>query len=661
MSKRQRRARHERRRRAAAIGAAGGIAVVGSLVSASVAEAGTFTVTNTNDTGTGSLRQAISDADTAGGSNTILFQSGLSGSIDLASALPNITAPLTISGPGANVLAVNGEGTGRIFNFPNALSAGSEISGLTLTGGNAATGYGGGIDTQGAPLTLVGDNISGNTAEQGGAINAYAPLTIENSIMSGNTSTDDGGGGIFAVQQLAIEDSTISGNQATGTQFGYGGAIASFGSATITGSTINGNSAATNAGGIGSFGSAMTIADSTIAENTATAFQGGGLDQEGGPLTVTGSTISGNHAPGPNGGDGGGLYIGTSATSAALQNTIVSGNSAGKGGPDVFTSTGGGHPTPTAAFSLLGTDSGSGITPDATDIIGVDPQLGPLQSNGGPTATMAPAFTSPVVDKGKSFGLSVDQRGLPRSVDLPAPNAAGGDGTDIGAAELQPGEVAPIVSGISPASGPAGTSVVISGTRLARTTEVLFGSTPATFTVNANGQVVAKAPTGSGTVDVRVFTPGGESAVVAADRFAYPHVTTVRFDDQLITLTTPSRQTCTARTSTLPVRLTSTRLSHGKKVRFSSAGLFLGKGVKHTHKKTKHLKNGKTKKVTVVTYTANVVVRHLPANVSLRLRGLKSGSHTLKVVISYKETVKRHHHKGTITVTKTLRVRFNVC
>jgi hypothetical protein len=663
----------ERRRRAVmsrrAVGAAGGLAVVGSLLTGSPAQAASFTVTSTADSGTGSLRSAIMAADTAGGSNTILFLSGISGSIDLASPLPGITSPLAITGPGSGALTVNAEGTGRIFYIGSGLSAGSEISGLTLTGGSLPTAFGGAIDTRSA-LALVGDTIFGNTAKQAGGINGYGPLTIENSTISGNTSTDYGGGGIFMGNgyQLRISDSTVAGNQATGTAYGYGGGIADFGgSAAITGSTISGNTAARQGtavagGGIYATGTALTVADSTIAGNTAASDQGGGIGEGSGALTVTGSTISGNHAPGATSGYGGGLYLGKTVTAAALQDTIVFGNTAGKGGPDVFTSTGTGHPTPTAAFSLLGSVSGSGITPDATDIVGADPELGPLQANGGPTATMAPAFTSPVIDKGKAFGLTTDQRGAPRPVDLPGyPNAAGGDGSDIGAVELQPAEVAPGVSGVSPATGPAGTSVVISGSRLATATQVLFGSTPATFTVNANGQVVAKAPAGSGTIDVRVLTPGGESAAVAADHYAYAHVTTVRFQGQLITLTTPSLQACTASTSKLPVKLTSTRLSRGKKLRFSSAGFFVGKGVRHTHKKTVHLKNGKTKKIKVVTYTANAVVRHVPANVSLKLKGLKSGSHTLKLVISYKETVTKHHHKTTITVTKTLRVKFNVC
>jgi hypothetical protein len=77
-----------------------------------------------------------------------------------------------------------------------------------------------------------------------------------------------------------------------------------------------------------------------------------------------------------------------------------------------------------------GTLSGSPIT--------ADPLLGPLQDNGGPTQTMALLPGSPAIDGGSSFGLSTDQRGDPRPVDFSGiPNAAGGDGADIGAFEVR--------------------------------------------------------------------------------------------------------------------------------------------------------------------------------------------------------------------------------
>ena len=86
-------------------------------------------------------------------------------------------------------------------------------------------------------------------------------------------------------------------------------------------------------------------------------------------------------------------------------------------------------------------------------IIGVDPQLGPLADNGGPTQTMRPASTSPAIDRGVGAGASTDQRGQPRVFDVPSlSNAAGGDGADIGAFELQSSEYVPPPSPTNPAS-----------------------------------------------------------------------------------------------------------------------------------------------------------------------------------------------------------------
>jgi hypothetical protein len=75
---------------------------------------------------------------------------------------------------------------------------------------------------------------------------------------------------------------------------------------------------------------------------------------------------------------------------------------------------------------------------NATDQINTDPLLGPLANNGGPTFTHALLPGSPVIDKGKSFGLAIDQRGFPRPVDDPCvANASGGDGSDVGTFEMQ--------------------------------------------------------------------------------------------------------------------------------------------------------------------------------------------------------------------------------
>ena len=620
MSKRQRRVRTERRRQAVvskrSVGAAGGLAVVATLLSGTAAEAATVTVTNLNPTGAGSLADAITTAngDTGSTYNTIVFQSGLSGAINLTGALPQVTHPLTITGPGANVLKVQGTGSTGIFSFSTGTSQSDEISGLTLSGGS-----------------------------------------------------DTNGGAIYSGSPLVLLNDTISGNQASN----IGGAVVAKYGVTLAGTTISGNVAGTSAGGI--FAEHTVEAKySTIANNIANSGIGGGIDQATGSLGLLDSTVAGNQAKGASGsGLGGGIYVSSAATAATATDTIVFGNTATQAGPDFYTSTGSGAPTPTATYSLFGSLASSGITPDSSDLVGPNPLLGPLQNNGGPTPTMAPAFNSPVIDKGNST-TSHDQRGLTRPVDLAGyPNAAGGTGSDIGAVELQASEVVPVVSGLSAASGTAGTSVVISGSRLSTATSVTFGSTPATFTVNGSGQIVATAPAGSGTVDVRVTTPGGQSAAVAADQFTFKssttppppstQKTTATFGNQSITLTSPSLSACVASTSPLKATLTSATVGGGTKLRFSSAGFFIDRGVKHTKKKTVHLKNGTTKKITVTTYVANVVVHGVPTTVSISLSGVKSGSHTLKVVISYKKTVVKNHKKKTVTVTKSVTSTFTVC
>jgi hypothetical protein len=83
--------------------------------------------------------------------------------------------------------------------------------------------------------------------------------------------------------------------------------------------------------------------------------------------------------------------------------------------------------------------SGHSLNQTGPNVFGVDPQLGGLANNGGPSQTEAPSASSPVVDKGSASGLNSDQRGVLRPIEFPAiPNAAGGDGSDMGAVELQP-------------------------------------------------------------------------------------------------------------------------------------------------------------------------------------------------------------------------------
>ena len=143
-------------------------------------KAAVFTVTNLDDSGAGSLRQAITDANAAAGVHTINFQTGLTGAISLQSALPALAVPMTINGPGADLLTVRrGAGIFRIFSVTSTVT----LNGLTISGGSApnegdpqfAVRRGSGILVQGNLVVnncrVTGNGASGSIVEGGGIHN----------------------------------------------------------------------------------------------------------------------------------------------------------------------------------------------------------------------------------------------------------------------------------------------------------------------------------------------------------------------------------------------------------------------------------------------------------------------------------------------------------
>ena len=452
MSKRQRRRdRKQRRHQHSAskrrLAAGAGIAAGATLAATGSAQAADFTVTNLADAGPGSLRQAILDANNSPGEDRVLFASGLSGTITLADEI-SIYDPVQVLGPGPGQITVSGAGTSRIFKVRPQVNGSYgdpvAISGLTLTGGlGAATPF---------------------TGQDGGAINSRsATLTISDSVISGNQSLDDGGA-IYSNSDtgrpgpLTIRNSTISGNSAgePGDSQSYGGAIHSYSATTIESSTLSGNTAAADGGAIymgiyGSYADSLTIRNSTVTGNSSRDPQpeddGGGIDfrSETGQLTLDSSTISGNSSY-----SGGGVWVSPqNETTPAINNTILADNSAaGATGPDIYAYSGA-----SVSFSLIENTSNStgagpySVTSPGPNLFGVDPQLGPLQNNGGPTQTQALAQSSSALDKGNT-GLGSDQRGSVRPFDFAAtPNAAGANGADIGAFELNPPAPAPKCKG----------------------------------------------------------------------------------------------------------------------------------------------------------------------------------------------------------------------
>ncbi len=142
-----------------------------------------------------------------------------------------------------------------------------------------------------------------------------------------------------------------------------------------------------------------------------------------------------------------------------------------------------------------------------------------------------------------------------------------------------------------------------------------------------------------------------------------PLVTRATFHNQRITLTSPSPLQCTMPGAKLAVKLASAAIkgSRAAKLRFASARLYLDKGVKHTHKRTIRTRSGRKKTVIVTSYSANATVHHVPVTLALASTALKAGTHTLTVKLSYEETIKKHGHRSTVTLTRTLTAKFTIC
>lgn len=406
-----------------------------------------------DDDGAGTLRNVIA---AAGEGDTVDLSALACSTITLTQgAIPVLLNDLTIVGPGAGTLAIDGAGSDRVLLHPGygtlALqritirNGATSVSGYHITGGGciASAGY----------LVLdhsaVRDCYASGEGVYGGGILAYT-LTMYTSTLSGavalgkNTATSTaafGGGGYTAY--VHIVDSTVSGNRAahdlTDGQTSYdtgGGIFTDFGG-TISSSTIEHNYSYGFGGGLSAFGGIVNVANSTISGNTAKTRSGGGLDLRvfnGG--TISNSTITDNAAPA-----GGGVFLRGQPDRFELQSTLVGGNTApAGGGADVGAE---------RASTLIG-NKNLVVAGDANvtlpgDTLHAAPLLLPLADNGGPTRTHALTPGSPAVDAGNNVAsLANDQRGegFPRVV---------GAAPDIGAFE---GVVTPAVPPV-PVPAPA--------------------------------------------------------------------------------------------------------------------------------------------------------------------------------------------------------------
>jgi predicted outer membrane repeat protein len=462
---------------------------VSSAVSHDVCATAATTVTNTSDSGPGSLRQAIVDTCPGG---TIDFDPGVD-TITLTSDELLIDKDMTINGPGEEALTVKRSTESatpefRIFNIAPGQNV--TISGLTITGGSAPgpDSFGGGIYNSG-DLNLKNSTVISNVAEnEGGGIYSEGGLVVEDSIVANNTAYEYGGGiSSYSAGASEIKGSVISGNIVA---FGFGGGIAvydgdttitdsavsdnwivlglvfggsgggvyaEYGTLTISGSTISGNEAAlagaiaadtadltigsstifgNKAGLVGAVfavGGPFSMESSTVSDNEAGSY--GGLLLVGGFVTINGSTIAGNldkHLL-LDGTYNGGVLI--ESDDANITNTIIS----SAGGTDCEV-----YDLSSAPASL--TTNVNNFVKDAScsPLLSGDPMLDPLglQDNGGPTETIALLSGSPAIDAGSGCPAT-DQRGIVRPQ---------GSHCDIGAYEFVPSTSIIVGSSFNPST-----------------------------------------------------------------------------------------------------------------------------------------------------------------------------------------------------------------
>ncbi len=274
-------------------------------------QAATITVTNTSDSGSGSLRQAILDANAG---DNITFATSADGTIVLSTELV-VDKNLVFQGNGTDKTVISGNGVTRVFT----ISANTTVamSQLKITKGYLE-GLGGGIFSDGT-LTLTEVTVTESNSYEGGGLYNTGTLNINQSLITNNTSSDRGAG-IHNRGTMSLTQSTVSLNKV---------------SAEIINNDITGGSCASNSclgGGLYNFGT-LVISNSNIINNLS--YFGGGVYISQGDATITNSLISNNSA-----GYGGGVFN-YSDTGFAVINSTISYNTAfryggGINSPGVF-------------------------------------------------------------------------------------------------------------------------------------------------------------------------------------------------------------------------------------------------------------------------------------------------------------------------------------
>jgi len=387
----------------------------------------------------------------------------------------HIATSLTVRGVDPSVTILDGNGQGPVVTVEGGV--GVTMSGLTVTGGRAASGagilnqgaltlvncaitgnqttsesegYGGGIFNYGGLLAVDRSTVADNQATLGGGVlNGFGWMTLSRSRVMRNTATRLGGAIYNGVESsVRIDTASLADNKVVPTTAdGRGGGIFSAGFAYVSRSTLSGNRVAEVGGAIFQYQDTTILTNSTVAGNVADV-GGAGIYVSGGSVLVTNGTFSGNS------GTFGAIWSNDKAT---LRNTLLGDN------------------LPTSCFGEITSqghnlDSGNSCSfRTEGDLVNVNPRMGPLADNGGATWTQSIRAGSPAIDAGDPLGctapddtlLTTDQRGFDRPVD------GNGDGVkrcDIGAYEFQPeGLATPTPTPTPPNPGAGAVTVCASG------------------------------------------------------------------------------------------------------------------------------------------------------------------------------------------------------
>jgi CSLREA domain-containing protein len=349
--------------------------------------------------GTCTLRAAIQEANALAGAEAISVPAGVyritipqPPNQGITGGDLNVVAPLTITGAGAGRTHVDGSAlSGRILVVEPSTAGRVLITNLSIENGgdfNAPHDGGGVLVKQGASALLRGVAVRNNQAPRFGAgIMNAGTLTVELSTVVGNRVPNVAGGGISNDGTLTLDRSIVTGNISAN-----GGGIFNRGTLVVRRSTLNHNTGSA-AGAVYNSGS-LTVLNTTISGNIG-RFYGGGIVNSG-RVSLNSATITANegHDQPGQGSESGGI-ANVDPGIVTVSNTILAGNTQGRRPLPVIAADCNGVLT-SAGYNLIGTTSHCTISGDQTgNLIGVDPKLGPLQNNGGPTPTHALLAGSP--------------------------------------------------------------------------------------------------------------------------------------------------------------------------------------------------------------------------------------------------------------------------